>query len=98
MTTKLETLINSAQELSPLEQVELIRAVSEFLSQSYQKEGIAIDFWEPPAIEEIVLTQNTPVVKDISILAVDFWPDEETADDFIDYIYQQRKEDSLLQP
>jgi hypothetical protein len=24
-----------------------------------------------------------------------FWPEDESADDFIEYIYQQRREDSL---
>lgn len=97
MTIKLETLINSAQELSPLEQVELIRAVSQFLYQRYQKELTALDFWLPPSIEEIVHARQTPVVQDISTLAVDFWPEEDTVDDFMDYIYQQRQQDSLLE-
>jgi hypothetical protein len=92
MTTKLETLINSAQELSPFEQVELIRAVSQFLYQRYQKELSSIDFWHPPTIEEIVQVQQTPVIQDISTLEVDFWPEEETVDDFIEYIYRQRQE------
>ena len=98
MTTKLETLINSAQELSPLEQVELIRAISQFLYQSYPKELSALDFWHPSPIEEIVQAQQTPVIQDISTLEVDFWPEEETVDDFIEYIYRQRQEDSLLEP
>jgi len=112
MTTKLQTLINSAQELSLLEQVELIRAVFQFLYQSYQKELSATNplhpptgsttrgrssFWHPLTLEEIVQAQQTPVIQDISALQVDFWPKEETADAFIEYIYQQRKEDSLLE-
>jgi hypothetical protein len=97
MTTKLETLIKSAQKLSPFEQVELIRAVSQFLYQSYQKELSTTDFWTPLSIEEIVQAQQTPIVDDISTLAVDFWPADETVDDFIEYIYQQRREDSLLE-
>jgi hypothetical protein len=37
MTTKLQTLISSAQELSPLEQVELINAVSQFFISELSK-------------------------------------------------------------
>lgn len=33
-------------------------------------------------------------VSDLSDLAADFWPEDESADDFIDYIYRQRKEDA----
>lgn len=97
MTTKLQSLINTAQELSPLEQVELIRAISQLLVQRYQKELPVADFWHPRTLEEIVKAQQTPVVQDISALKVDFWPEEETADEFIEYIYQQRKEDSVFE-
>jgi hypothetical protein len=86
MTTKLQTLIDSAQELSPLEQVELIRAVSQFLYQHYQQELLSTDFWHPAPIEAIAQAQQTPPVRDISDLRVDFWPEEETVDDFIEYI------------
>ena len=79
-TTKLETLINSARELSPLEQMELIRAVSQFLYQNHQETLSASDFWNPPAIEELVQAQQTPVVQDISTLKVDFWPEDEMFD------------------
>ncbi|RME69533.1 MAG: hypothetical protein D6784_18285 [Chloroflexi bacterium] len=97
MTTKLQELINSAQELSPLEQVELIRAVSQFLYQNYQQAFVATDFWQPPSLEEIVQSQSPPVIQDIATLLADFWPADETADDFTDYIYRQRQEDSLLE-
>jgi hypothetical protein len=97
MSTTLEALIDSAKKLSPRDQIELIRAVSQFLSQRYQKDLSAADFWHPTSIEEIVQAQQTPVVQDISALEVDFWPEEESANDFIDYVYRQRKEDSLLE-
>lgn len=29
------------------------------------------------------------------MLQVNFWPEQETADDFLEYIYQQRQEDKL---
>ena len=95
MTSQLQTLISSAEKLSPVEQVELIRAVSQFLYQSYLPQIPKTDFWQPLTIEEIVERQQTPPVQNISALRADFWPEEESADDFIAYIYQQRKEDNL---
>jgi hypothetical protein len=95
MTANLQTLIKSAQKLSFTEQVELIKAVSQILSQTYYKMLPQTDFWQPQTIEEIVQNQQTQPIQDISTLQVDFWPEEETADDFIEYIYQQRQEDSL---
>ena len=37
MTAKLQVLIHSAQQLTPVEQVELINAVSKLLYQNYQQ-------------------------------------------------------------
>lgn len=95
MTPKLQNLIEAAQELSPLEKIELIQAVSQLLSEHYQRELPATDFWQPRSIEQIAQAQSVPPVEDISTLRVDFWPEDESADDVIDYIYQQRAEDRL---
>jgi hypothetical protein len=95
MTPKLQTLIDTAQELSPLEQVELIQAVSQLLYRHYQKILPSTDFWQPLTLEQIVQTQQVPPVSDVSALQADFWPKEESADDFIEYVYQQRAEDRL---
>jgi len=95
MTVKLQTLIASAQHLSFFEQVELIRAVSRFLSQNYRRRESSAEFWQPHTIEDILQMRQTQPVRDISMLRADFWPKHETVDDFIDYIYQQRKEDAL---
>jgi hypothetical protein len=95
MTPKLQSIIDAVQELSPLEQLQLIEAVSEFLQRKVQQTLPVVDFWNPQPIEEIARAQNKPPVTDISDLAADFWPEQETADQVIEYIYQQRQEDRL---
>lgn len=40
------------------------------------------------------LIEEAPVT-DIDELGGDFWPEDESVDDFIDYIYGQRREDRL---
>jgi len=52
----------------------------------------AADFWEPKTLEEHIQAQQTRPMMSIAIKA-DFWPKDESADDFIDYIYGQRRED-----
>lgn len=91
----LQSIIDAAQELSPLEQLQLIEAVSEFLQLKYQISRPTEDFWNPQSVEELVQAQNKQPVTNIADLAVDFWPEQETADDIIEYIYQQRQEDRL---
>lgn len=55
----------------------------------------ASDFWQSPSLEQLVEVQKTKPVADLAELAGEFWPEQESADDFIDFVYQQRREDSL---
>jgi len=96
MTQELQTLIEKARKMSPSEQFELIAALSESLSHiPYPKSSPVADFEKSLTIEDIIQSQKTKPVTDIANLAADFWPDEESADDIITYIYQQRREDRL---
>jgi hypothetical protein len=95
VTTKLQTLIKAVQELSPLEQLNLISAVSQSLYYSYQQMPPQMDFWKPPTLEQLIQAQQTQPITDIASLRGAFWPEDETADDLIEYIYQQRHEDRL---
>ncbi|RME56503.1 hypothetical protein D6779_10530 [Candidatus Parcubacteria bacterium] len=97
MTNNLQRLINSACTLSPLEQVELLRAISHFLYQHYQNALPTSDFWHPRTLDEIASAQPVGIVQDISALRIDVWPEDETTDEFIEYVYAQRKEDCLLE-
>ncbi len=92
MTTRLQTLIDEAQQLPPLEQLNLIRTLLQSLSRSYEHAQPTEDFWAPQSLEELVQSQQTEPVTDISILKGDFWPEDESTDDFLAYIYQQRCE------
>jgi hypothetical protein len=95
MTPKLQALIEAAQELSPLEQLNLISAVSQSLHRNYQRLQPRVDFWHPQTLEQHIQAQQTQPITDIADLQVSFWPEEESADDIIEYIYQQRQEDRL---
>ncbi len=95
MSTRLQTLIDTVQGLSPPEQLELIRALSQSLHRSYQQTPITADFWQPRTLDQLLQAQQTLPVTDIDELAVGFWPAEESVDDFVEYIYQQRREDRL---
>jgi hypothetical protein len=95
MSTRLQTLIEAAQELSPLEQLNLISAVSQSLHRSYQRLQPVLDFWRPQTLEQLIQAQRTRPITAIADLQASFWPEEESADDIIEYIYRQRQEDRL---
>ena len=94
MNMRLQDLIDAAQRLSPRERLDLISAVSHSLQYTYA-EVESTDFWEPKSLEKHMQLQGTSVVTDIAELRADFWPEEETSDDLIEYIYRQRAEDRL---
>ena len=95
MTTRLQTLIDAAQQLSLLEQLNLISILSQSLYRNYQQTQPAMDFWEPQALEQVIQAQQTQPITDIASLRGSFWPEDESADDFIEYVYQQRRDDCL---
>ncbi len=88
MNVELHYLINAAQKLSPRKKLDLIHAVSQSLP-TLPKVGDT-DFWTVRSLEEHLQRQKTPVITDIAELRADFWPEEETADDLIAYIYTQK--------
>jgi hypothetical protein len=95
MTMRLQTLIDAVQKLPPLDQLNLISVVSQSLYRNYQHLQPSEDFWEPQTLGQLVHAQKTSPITNISSLKGEFWPADESADDFITYIYQQRREDSM---
>jgi len=95
MSTKLQELIDEVQKLSPKEKLDLISAISHSLQPVCAERGDQ-DFWLPKSLETHSRRQGTPVVHDITELKGDSWPKDETADDLIAYIYNQRAEDRRI--
>jgi hypothetical protein len=92
-TTRLQEVIQAIQELSPLEQLELIQALSKSVQASYLGRSSAEDFWKPRTLADHIREQQPRPVSDIADLVADFWPEDESADDLVSYIYGQRLED-----
>ena len=95
MSLQLQQVIAAARALSPRDKLELLEVISRELQQSYALPEESAAFWTPRAIDDIVQTQAAPVVTDIGSLAVDFWPEDESADEFNQFIAEQRRADRL---
>ena len=93
ITPRLQAVINAVQELSLLEQLDLLQALSRSVQTSYLDVSSAEEFWKPKTLEEHLAQQQPKRVVDIADLKADFWPEDESADDLISYIYGQRRED-----
>lgn len=49
-------------------------------------------FWKPKKLEQLVDEQQIQAVKNLT----DFWPEEESVDEFNEFIYQQRQREKTI--
>ena len=85
MTAKLRSLVEESSEMSPQERLELVREVLSSLPVADR----------PNDGSPRRPTARVAPVGNVAELAVDFWPAEESADEVVDYIYRQRREDRM---
>ena len=95
MNKKLKPIIGVIQELPIAEQLELMQLMSQSLYLNYQHTLFTRNFNSTKTIKQLVKNQKIIPVTDLSQLASDFWPEEESVDDFIEYTHKQRQEDRL---
>ncbi len=82
----IESVLDEAQTLSPIEQLQLIQALSQTLQRRY----------EHPSVDTVPTSvKRSQPVTDLSQLGVDFWPEDESADDINAFIAQQRAADRM---
>ncbi len=87
MTTLLADLVKAAQALPPLQQLELIQALEHGLpSGSYA-------FWMARSLDELARMQGIAPVVTIATLQADFWPQDETGEDIVTFVRDQRRHD-----
>jgi hypothetical protein len=78
-----------------LEQLELISTISQSLQRGYQQAQFSTDFWQPKTLAQLIQAQPTSPLKSVRDLKAGYWPEDESADDVIEYLHQQRREDRL---
>ena len=93
MTTNVQDLLEEARQLSPREQLDLIRGLSESLQEQFLGNDTQLDATMPDAIPPSV--QRTPPATNLDDYVADFWPEGESVDEFIDFVRQQRDADRL---
>jgi hypothetical protein len=80
-------VLDEAQTLSPVEQLQLIQMLSQALQRRYEQRS--------PVDTIPGSVKRSQPVTDLSHLAVDFWPEDESADDINAFIAQQRAIDRM---
>ncbi|MSS70417.1 MAG: hypothetical protein EXS64_02905 [Candidatus Latescibacteria bacterium] len=93
MSAQLQQAIAAAHTLSPRDKLKLLETVVRELQQADALSEASAAFWSTRSLDEIAQTQSAPVVTDIHALVVDFWPEDETADDINQFIAERRHTD-----
>ena len=93
MSPQLKSIIDDVQELSTGEQIELITFVTKLLESNYFQLLVNNDFWKSKSLKHLLEKQKVSSVRVLSDLAADFWPEDESADQFNKFIYKQGQED-----
>jgi len=95
MNKRLQSIMGSIQELPIVEQLELMQEISQTLYHNYHHTLLTSSFKQSKTLEKLIQDQQKFPIANLSELSVDFWPEKESIDDFIEYTYQQRQEDRL---
>ena len=89
MPTPLQILLDAAEQLSPVEQLELIQVLSESLRRRYHPSASQEERGDAIPVD----VPRTRPVTDLSELVADFWPLDEPADDITMFVARQRAAD-----
>jgi hypothetical protein len=95
MSPQLQQVIAAARTLSPRDKLELLQVIAQDLQQADAVAEASAAFWPLRSLDEIVQTQSAPVITDVRTLVVDFWPDDESVDDFNQFIAERRRADRM---
>jgi len=89
VTLELQQVIAAVHALPLRGKLGLLGVISRDLQKVYAFTGQTAALWSPRTIDEIAQSQAVPVISDVHALAVDFWPEDESADDLSQVIARQ---------
>lgn len=95
MTPKLEAALAAIQPLSPAERQQLLQILTQDqLAENSLAElkSLSLQFWQGVSLQQLRTTQTSVTVHNLKDLAADFWPQEDSIEDFLAFLHQQRQE------
>lgn len=95
MTDHAREALEAARALSPEDQLALLNELERSVARTSsalerELERSTSRFWHGPSIEEIIEAQGVKPVTDLDSLKSGAWPEDESIDDFLAYLYQER--------
>jgi hypothetical protein len=95
MTAKLEAAIAAIVELSSTERQQLLQILiqDDFAENSpTELELLNVQFWQGISLGQLRTTQTPSTVDNLKDLAADFWPEEDSIEEFLNFLQQQRQD------
>ena len=90
MTPKLEAAL---QPLSPAERQQILQMLTEDqLAENSLTElkSLSLQFWQGVSLQQLRATQPPTAIHNLKDLAADFWPQEDSLEDFLTFLRQWR--------
>jgi hypothetical protein len=95
MTPKLEAAISAIQLLSPTERQQLLQILTQddlFANSLTDLKTLSVQFWQGIPLQQLRTTQTPITVNNLKDLAADFWPVEDSIEEFLTFLREQRQE------
>jgi hypothetical protein len=95
MTPQLQAAIAAIQPLSPTERRQLLQILTQSDSTSESQadlKTLSAQFWQGTTLQQLRATQTPSTVQSFKGLVADFWPAEDSIEDFLTFLRQQRQE------
>lgn len=85
MTPQLREALQAMNKLTPAEKQEFLRIVIDTPEEATIPTSLPL--------QRVLATQNPPVIYDISSLKAEFWPEDESIEDFLQWREEQKQKD-----
>ena len=95
MTPQLEAAIAAIQLLSTTERQQLLQILIQTdstLNSQPDLEVLSAQFWQGVSLQSLRAARPPMTVHNLKDLAADFWPAEDSVEDFLSFLKEQRQE------
>lgn len=95
MTPQLEAAIAAIKPLSITERQQLLQILIQSDSTSNSQpdlKALSTQFWQGTSLQQLRATRPPMIVHNPEDLAADFWPAEDSVENFLNFLREQRQE------
>jgi hypothetical protein len=95
MTPQLQAAIAAIQSLSSIERRQLLQILAQSdsaLGSQTDLRTLSTQFWQGSTLQQLRATQTPTTIHNFKDLKANFWPAEDSIEDFLTFLHQQREE------